>query len=50
MRGTGPFAELLRARFRLACQRVGITNVRPTLNTGLFRPPRADTGQLDLEL
>jgi DNA repair photolyase len=50
MRGTGPFAELLRARFRLACQRAGIATERPALNTLLFAPPRADTGQLDLDI
>ena len=50
MRGTGPFAELLRTRFRLACQRANISSVRPSLNTQLFRPPQTDSGQLSLEI
>ncbi|HTX23391.1 MAG TPA: PA0069 family radical SAM protein [Steroidobacteraceae bacterium] len=42
MRGTGPFAELLRRRFELACRRVGIAGSRSLpLVTTLFRPPRA---------
>ncbi len=40
MRGTGPFAELLRKRFRLACTRLGIDNGRSLpLVTTLFKPP-----------
>ncbi len=47
MRGTGPFADLLRARFQLACTRSGIGRGRSlSLVTTLFRPPRA--GQLEL--
>jgi DNA repair photolyase len=47
MRGTGPFAELLRARFQLACTRSGIGRGRSLpLATTLFRPPRPD--QLEL--
>ncbi len=47
MRGTGPFAELLRARFQLACARSGIGRGRSLpLATTLFRPPRP--GQLEL--
>ncbi len=47
MRGTGPFAELLRARFRLACARLGIENGRSLpLVTTLFRSP----GSSQLEL
>lgn len=39
-RGTGPMAELLRRRFTLACQRLGLmTGERIPLDTGLFRPP-----------
>lgn len=41
MRGTGPFAELLRARFQLACRRCGIESGRRVpLETSLFRPPQ----------
>ncbi len=49
MRGEGPFAQLLRQRFQLACTRYGLTRgaVAP-LSTALFRPPPANRGQLDL--
>jgi len=41
MRGTGPYAELLRTRFELARRRLGFDDAedRHDLNTGLFRPP-----------
>ena len=50
MRGTGPYAELLRNRFRVACRRFNL-NVGPrgALNTMLFQPP-ARGGQLPLGL
>jgi DNA repair photolyase len=42
MRGTGPYAELLSRRFRLACSRLGLNSTpRDTLVTSLFRPPTA---------
>ncbi len=52
MRGTGPVAELLKARFRLACQRLGLQSggrdtARPT---HLFCPPVVTGGQLRLDL
>ena len=51
MRGTGPFAELLRRRFELACERAGLERGRmPPLSTVLFRPPRGAPGQLELTL
>ena len=42
MRGTGPYAELLSKRFRLACSRLGL-NCTPCdqLKTSLFEPPTA---------
>jgi len=47
MRGTGPFAELLRRRFELARQRAGLAAGRmPELSTTLFRPPAGASGQL----
>ena len=47
MRGTGPFAELLRMRFQLACARNGLRSGRSLpLVTTLFRRP--DSGQLEL--
>ena len=42
MRGTGPYAELLSRRFRLACSRLGLNSTpRDPLITSLFRPPTA---------
>ncbi|HKD53636.1 MAG TPA: PA0069 family radical SAM protein [Steroidobacteraceae bacterium] len=51
MRGTGPHAELLRNRFRLACQRLSLnTSERMPLNTALFQPPGLSGAQLNLGL
>jgi DNA repair photolyase len=53
MRGTGPLAELLRNRFRIACRRLGLgTGRHQPPDTSLFRPPRADHAgpQLTLDL
>ncbi len=50
MRGTGPYAELLRTRFDLAKRKLGFLGAeeRYDLDTTLFRPPRPDTPQLEL--
>jgi DNA repair photolyase len=50
MRGTGPYAELLRTRFDLAKRKLNFAGAeeRYELNTLLFKPPRADTPQLSL--
>jgi hypothetical protein len=42
MRGTGPIAELLRSRFKLACKRLNLdSGSRQTpSHTELFQPPR----------
>jgi DNA repair photolyase len=51
MRGTGPFAELLRNRFSLACRRLGLNaSKRDELNTTLFRAPTPPGAQLSLGL
>jgi DNA repair photolyase len=51
MRGTGPFAQLLRQRFQLACARNGLArDPAPPLPTGLFRPPPGESGQMGLDL
>jgi DNA repair photolyase len=51
MRGTGPYALLLRNRFRLACQRLSLNSPRPEgLRTSLFRPPTPPGSQLRLGL
>ncbi|HEX6997604.1 MAG TPA: PA0069 family radical SAM protein [Gammaproteobacteria bacterium] len=49
MRGEGPFAELVRQRFRVACRRLGLERRGAVaLDTTRFRPPRPPTPQLDL--
>jgi DNA repair photolyase len=53
MRGTGPFAELLRSRFHIACRRLGLgTGRQQPPNTSLFRPPQQPRSgpQLTLDL
>jgi len=47
MKPTGVWAELLRARFRLACRRAGIDKQRFELDCSAFRPPESG-GQLRL--
>ena len=50
MRGTGPIAQLLQSRFKVACSRLGLNaggrGVPP--NTQLFRPPAVQGSQLSL--
>jgi DNA repair photolyase len=50
MRGTGPYAELLRTRFELAKRKLGFAAAgeRYELNTKLFKAPKPDTPQLEL--
>jgi DNA repair photolyase len=49
MRGTGAWAEMLRARFELARNRLGLNADRdPKLDTARFCPPRGN-GQLELD-
>ena len=51
MRGTGPYAQLLSNRFRLACRRLNLNSgAREPLNTVLFRPPGPGGAQLHLGL
>ena len=51
MRGTGPYALLLRNRFQLACQRLKLNSTaRGSLDTTLFRPPGPAGAQLRLGL
>jgi DNA repair photolyase len=51
MRGTGPYALLLRNRFRLACQRLKLrSSGRDALTTTLFRAPTPGGAQLPLGL
>ncbi len=46
MRGQGPWAELLRTRFRIAAMRFGLDQPFPPLRRDLFRPPAGDQGEL----
>ncbi|QPQ55853.1 PA0069 family radical SAM protein [Allosphingosinicella flava] len=39
MRGSGPWAELLATRFKIACQKYGLNKEKLSLRTDLFRPP-----------
>jgi hypothetical protein len=49
MKGRGPFAELLRRRFDVACRRHGLARARELhLDTGRFVPPRPASPQGDL--
>ena len=51
MRGTGPYAQLLSNRFRLACQRLDLNSApRTPLETTRFRRPDPSAGQLQLGL
>jgi len=42
MRGKGPWAELLKTRFELACKRHNMPNAKFKLRTDLFEPPQGD--------
>jgi DNA repair photolyase len=51
MRGAGAYAELIRARFKVASRRLGLDSARDRpLDTTLFRPPGPASSQLQLEL
>ena len=50
MRGTGPFAQLIGDRFRIACRRLGLNSMRDQApNTSVFQPPRPPSAQLPLD-
>ena len=47
MRGTGAYAELIRARFKVAARKLGLDSARGRpLDTTLFRPPSGALSQL----
>ena len=48
MRGTGEYAEMIAARFRLAVKRLGLETAMPGMRTDLFRPPPRAGDQLSL--
>jgi DNA repair photolyase len=39
MRGTGPYADLLESRFRIAAKKYGLAERLPPLSAALFKPP-----------
>ena len=42
MRGQGPWSDLIRTRFELACKRHGLGRAKFTLRCDLFEPPQGD--------
>ncbi len=46
MRGSGPWADLLRTRFRIACRKYGLNGERVELRSDLFHAPRGPQGEL----
>jgi DNA repair photolyase len=42
MKGRGPWADLLRTRFQIACRKLDLNRERLNLRTDLFRPPPGD--------
>jgi DNA repair photolyase len=46
MKGQGPWADLLRTRFQIACRKLGLNRERLVLRTDLFRPPEGDQPRL----
>jgi hypothetical protein len=46
MRGSGPWYDLTRTRFLIACRRHGLDQSRVTLRSDLFRPPAGSQGLL----
>ncbi len=49
-RGQGHWAELMRQRFRIAVERLGLNPPLPPLRTDLFRPPTGQGAQLGFDL
>ncbi len=48
MRGTGPYAEMIARRFRIAARRLGLDRAQPALRCDLFDPPARPGDQLSL--
>jgi DNA repair photolyase len=46
MQGKGPWAELMRTRFDIACRKHGLRHAKFPLRTDLFRPPEGDQMRL----
>jgi len=48
MRGSGPYAELISQRFKLARRRFGLDQTRPALDSSRFQPPQTASAQMSL--
>lgn len=48
MRGEGPYAEIIAARFAVAIKRLGLKSAAAPMRTDLFQPPVTETAQLSL--
>lgn len=48
MVGQGPYADMIRRRFKLQCRRLGLNRARVELDVGRFKPPARAGDQLDL--
>ena len=46
MQGSGPWADLIRTRFQIACRKHRLNSERVVLRTDLFRPPAGPQGEL----
>jgi DNA repair photolyase len=46
MQGSGPWADLIRTRFQIACRKHGLNAERVVLRTDLFRAPAGPQGEL----
>jgi DNA repair photolyase len=46
MRGSGPWADLIRTRFQIAVRKNGLNQERVRVRSDLFRPPRGAQGEL----
>ena len=46
MQGAGPWADLMRTRFRIAVRKHGLEQRSAPLRTDLFRPPAGPQGEL----
>jgi DNA repair photolyase len=42
MRGTGPWADMIRTRFQIGCRKYGLNGQRVSLRSDLFKPPDSD--------
>jgi DNA repair photolyase len=50
MKGTGPYAQLIHQRFKMACRKLGLNKGERGLDTSRFRPPPQAGDQLALGL